>query len=190
MESVYKIYKYTFPSGMIYIGMTKNSISKRKDQGYNHNKRLKTAIREVGFKNIKAEIIEDNLTQEEAYEREIYYIKYYNSADEHYGYNQSKGGKNGFLGLHHTEEHKKYMSEKYKGIKFTDEHIINLRLSHKSQSKPVICETKGGEIIKYNSMNDAAKDVGGYISNISRACASGKYYKERKWTFTEGSDEK
>lgn len=56
--NIYKIYKYTFPNGKIYIGMTKNSIQYRKDCGYQHNIQLRDAIRNFGWKNISVEILE------------------------------------------------------------------------------------------------------------------------------------
>ena len=40
MEKAYKVYKYTFPNGMIYIGCTKNSIKERWYSGYKHNSRM------------------------------------------------------------------------------------------------------------------------------------------------------
>ena len=45
----YKVYQYCFPDGMLYIGMTKNSIEVRRDQGYQHNPRLRQALRDAGW---------------------------------------------------------------------------------------------------------------------------------------------
>jgi len=109
----YRIYRYTFPDGKVYIGVTKNRIETRRDQGYQHNKALQKAIRSVGWSGMKVEIIEDGLNKSEAYEKEKYYIKKYCSNDPDKGYNISLGGKATFENLHHTEEHKKYMSNLY-----------------------------------------------------------------------------
>lgn len=67
----YSVYKYSFPDGKVYIGMTHVSLAERRDNGYNHNKPLKEAMRMCGWGAIKKTILADNLTQEEAYAREI-----------------------------------------------------------------------------------------------------------------------
>ena len=87
MEKKYKIYKYTSPSGGVYIGQTKNSIEERAGlNGRNymiHNKNKKTyaqtaianAILKYGWDNFKKEILYDNLTKDEADELEKKLIK-------------------------------------------------------------------------------------------------------------------
>lgn len=65
----YKVYKYTFPNGKIYIGVTSLSLAERRDNGYNHNKALKAAIREYGWRGFLKEIMYDNLTEEDAFKK-------------------------------------------------------------------------------------------------------------------------
>lgn len=185
----YKVYKYTFPDGKVYVGVTKNSISTRRDQGYQHNKRLQDAIHEVGFKSVTVTILADGLTQNKAFELEEYYIGILQSNDAEKGFNVSFGGKSTFKGLHHSEEHKAYLSDLYKGKVFTPDHIAHLCESHKAERKPVIRMMLDGRTTYYKSLSDAALNASGFKSNISRACQNGKPYKESYWFFVdEGGD--
>ena len=186
----YRVYRYTFPDGKMYIGVTKNKIETRRDQGYQHNKPLQEAIRSVGWGGLKVDILEDGLSQKEAFEKERYYIQELGTSNPEYGYNISLGGKATFEGLHHTETHKKYMSGLLKGIVFTDEHIAHLCEAHSGERKPVVRILDDGMTIKYKSLGDAAIAVGGYKANIGRACESGKPYKGSRWAFEEGGDER
>lgn len=56
------------------------------------------------------DILEDNLTLEEANRLEIYYINYFHSADDKYGYNIAFGGSNSLM----AEESKMIISQKAK----------------------------------------------------------------------------
>ena len=186
----YKIYQYLFPSGKIYIGMTKNSIATRRDQGYQHNKPLQIAIKETGFSNIVVDILEDGLSQNEAFEMEKYYISKFQSNNPQKGFNISKGGKCTFEGLHHTSKHKQHMRELYQGRVFTEEHLTHLREGHKTEQRSVIGIMPNGDQIQFDGLRDAAESVGGYRSNISRACKNGKPYKGVVWLFTKGGDDR
>lgn len=77
-----------------------------------------------------------------------------------------KGEGNPFFGKHHTEESKKMMSEKRKGMKhLTDEQVKKLRASH--STRQVICiETE--EI--FNSIKEASKKYNILETHITRVC--------------------
>ena len=64
----YTVYKHTSPSGKVYIGITGIEPEKRwrKGWGYNHNTYFINAVKKYGWDNIKHEIIDTNLTKEEA----------------------------------------------------------------------------------------------------------------------------
>lgn len=191
---MYKVYRYTFPDGKIYIGVTKNTIQYRKDCGYQHNQPLTNAIRSVGFKNVIVDILTETDDKNEAYEKEIYFIDKYKATDPTIGYNISYGGKDTFQGLKHTDAHKKKMSLLYTGKTFSKETIEKMLEAHKKEWKPVDSITENGTVINhYKNLADAAKDVGGYKSNISRACKNpGKPYKGLYWRFAtiEGGDDR
>lgn len=184
---MYKVYKYTFPDGKIYIGVTKNTIQYRKDCGYQHNKPLTNAIRKVGFRNICVDVLFETEDQMLAFEKEKILIEEQNARNPKFGYNISAGGKNTFEGLHHTEEHKQKMSNLYKGKNWSNDAIKNMRESHKKERKPVCSVSDDGAIIHtYKSLGEAAEDVGGFKSNISRACMNqNKKYKNVYWKRVE-----
>lgn len=119
----YKVYKHTTPSNKVYIGLTGNSVIKRWNNGnnYRNNKYFYRAIKKYGWKNIKHEILEENLSYEEACKKEIYYIKLYNSIDSNDGYNNMIGG------IPQDEEIRKLMSKNNKNRK----RILCLKKIHK-----------------------------------------------------------
>ncbi len=93
------IYKHTNTiNGKEYIGQSKYSWESINDRwqsgrGYGKKTRLGMAIEKYHWENFSHELIEDNITSQElANEREIYWIRYYNTYAE--GYNCTIGGKN------------------------------------------------------------------------------------------------
>lgn len=187
MSKTYKVYKYTFPDGKVYIGMTScKTLRQRFDGGYQHNNRIQDAIRKVGWNGFDKEILYDNLTQAEACELEKQTIREYDSTDPSKGYNISFGGKETFAGLRHTAEHRQYMSELYKGKVFTETHIENLKKSHAKERIAVNSVDALGNVVKeYDSLGSAANDIGGHKTNVARACKSGKPYKGVYWQYAE-----
>lgn len=110
-----KIYKYTNKvNGKIYIGQTIQSLEKRAKYnglGYIHCKHFYSAIQKYGWESFIPEILEE-VTEEEADEREMYYIQKYNSIKN--GYNIDLGG---HIEKHRSEETKKKLSKAGKGLK-------------------------------------------------------------------------
>ncbi len=103
----YIVYKFTnIINNKIYIGITSRTLSARKAQhireayvkaDYNksYNYPFKRAIRKYGIGNFTEEILETNLTENEAKLKEKYYIKKYNSYinfPKSNGYNATLGG--------------------------------------------------------------------------------------------------
>lgn len=101
----YIVYKYTSPSGKIYIGQTSGTIksragsngvhylSKNRNGEYNQPY-IANAILKYGFDNFKKEILCEGLSKEEANQKEKEFISLYNSTDRKYGYNIKSGGDN------------------------------------------------------------------------------------------------
>lgn len=117
------IYKYTSPSGKIYIGQTINERS-RKSKHKNDTSKTNTyfgkAIRKYGWENFKYEvIIKFNPTADREKLKRVLdklekrYINLFKSNDPNSGYNLNEGG-NGNLGYTHSEETKKVISESSK----------------------------------------------------------------------------
>lgn len=186
---VYKVYRYTFPDGMIYIGMTKNSIQYRKDCGYHHNSRLKSAIKAAGWGSVTVDILAESPDRNAAFELEKHYIELFASCDPSVGYNISHGGADTFSGLRHTPEHREYMSNLLRGRRPSRESRAKMSASHSGEWHPVIRFSPNGEVKHYKSTNEAAVDIGGYISNITRACKGiSKTYKGYVWKFDIGKE--
>lgn len=118
-DNNYVVYKHTSPSNKVYIGITSQSPNRRwgNGNGYKAQAYFWNAIQKYGWDNIKHEIIFDNLTKEEAEQKEIELIASYKSNDVNYGYNMSIGGESGSKGYRYSDEQKKHMSYVHKGEK-------------------------------------------------------------------------
>lgn len=95
MEKKYKVYKHTFPNGKIYIGITsKVSIEQRWGENgkYYKGQFVYNAIKKYGWNNIKHEILFEDLTKDQAEQKEIELIALYESNKSNKGYNIQNGG--------------------------------------------------------------------------------------------------
>lgn len=97
----YKVYIHTLPNGKRYVGITKQDVKDRwrSGHGYKGNSRFYNAILKYGWENIKHEVLFDGLTQKEAYELEKQMVALNESNNPNYGYNQTEGGANMYLGI-------------------------------------------------------------------------------------------
>lgn len=92
---IYCIYKHTLPNQKVYIGQTCDTKRRWRASNYVGNCLFYKAIQKYGWDNITHEILEDNLTLEEANKREKYYIALYQATNSDYGYNLRAGGEGG-----------------------------------------------------------------------------------------------
>lgn len=93
------VYTYTnVNNGKKYCGITCRGLKTRAGKGgknytaSNPNSHFANAIRQYGWDAFKPEIIFENLSREEACEKEEFIIQKYNLLDERYGYNMTIGG--------------------------------------------------------------------------------------------------
>ena len=112
-------------NGKMYIGQTKFSLMKRWKNHIAHSRDgrdtyFANTIKKYGSKSFWLFTIEENLSLEEANEREEFWIKYYDTCNKTHGYNLQSGGKNRF----HSEESKLKIGEKSKGRKHTEDFKI------------------------------------------------------------------
>lgn len=114
-------------NGHKYIGKTKEMLKERRRKHYVDSKRgRKTAfchaLRKYKEEDFEWTVLEDNLTEEEALEKEIYYIALHNTylSDEHY--NMTPGGE----GYSLSDEIKEKISKANKGKKRTPEQNAKL----------------------------------------------------------------
>ena len=79
------------------------------------------------------------------------------------------GEKHYMYGKHHSEEHKKKISEAMTGKVFTEEHRKNMADS--KPKNPVLQFSKDGELIaEYPSLHEAERQTGCYPSSICQCC--------------------
>lgn len=111
----YIVYMHTCPNGKVYIGITRNNPLTRWNggHGYRNNKHFYSAICKYGWENIRHEILFDDLTKDEAEQKEIELIALHRSNNAKYGYNLDNGGNS--IGKM-SEETKRKISESLKGI--------------------------------------------------------------------------
>ena len=147
--TLYTVYMHITPSEKSYIGITKNSIKRRKHSGYLSNKFFTAAVRKYGWENIRTEIIAENVSLDEANLLETYYIASYETQDKRKGYNIADGG---LSWNSKTEEVRK-----------------KIVLSEKNR-KPVEC-IETGEV--FPSFGEAERITGVDRFDISKCC-SGK----------------
>lgn len=194
MGNNYKVYIHIFPNNKVYIGITRNRTDIRwaNGKGYKSQKVMSNAINKYGWKNIEHKVLYENLTKEEAEQKEIELIAFYKSNQRKYGYNIENGGncvgkmseetkkkisksnigkntgiKNGMYGKHPKGEFKKGNIPHNKGKKTSEE-------ERRKRSKPVLCVETG---IVYYSAREANKQIGISYKSISSVCN-----KKRKTT--------
>lgn len=91
----YKVYKHTFPNGKVYIGITsKKNVKERWGENgkYYKGQFVYRAIRKYGWNNIKHEVLFEDLTKDQAEQKEIELIALYESNKRNKGYNIQNGG--------------------------------------------------------------------------------------------------
>ena len=160
----YTVYMHLFPNGKKYIGITRQNIYKRWDNGYGymHDKHtiMARAIRKYGWDNIYHIIIKNNITHDEANALEKALIQHYKTTDSNYGYNITCGG-DGIYGYTHSCATKKKMRQSALGRVFTSQHIDNLRASHIGYVMPDEQKRKIGE-----SGRKAVAEGRGHITHV------------------------
>ena len=187
---LYTIYKYTSPSGGVYIGQTNSNIAtraqkngyqylvKNKETGKYYQPAIAQAIQKYGWENFQKEILYTGLTSEEADEKEKELIKEYKEKGN--CYNICSGGK----GVPGAREHKvRQYSLTGEYIKTWDtikEACETLYNDHKIEANIVRC-CKGiskrayGYIWKYNEDETPVQPVTPYRDPINQYTKEGEY---------------
>lgn len=162
---MYCVYRHVFPNEKIYIGITMQKPENRwrQGKGYRNNQYMYRAIKKYKWENIKHEVLYENLTKEQAEQKEIQLISQFKSNNAKYGYNIEYGGcHNGktsektrkLISLHHKKTNLgKHLSDETKE-KIRRAHI-GMKLSQKTKNK--ISELKKGNI-PYNKGIKKTKD--------------------------------
>ena len=157
------VYRHITPSGKSYIGITSQKPERRwkNGKGYSKNTPFGKAIETYKWENIKHEILNTNLTEDEAKRLEMVYIEKYRTFvgfSDRNGYNCTLGGE-GTVGFSHIawnkgiprdDETKRKISESHKGktvwnkgIPRTEEEKMNISASLKGKpGKPMSEDAK------------------------------------------------
>lgn len=116
---MYTVYKHASPNGKVYIGITSRKVSERwrNGNGYFHSPHFHAAIQKYGWENIKHEILFEGLTKEQAEQKEIELIAFYQSNNPLYGYNSDSGGN---VNRCHSEETKEKIRKAHVGMKYDE----------------------------------------------------------------------
>jgi group I intron endonuclease len=172
------IYKLTAPNGKCYIGQSTN-LERRKKEFFKYGKSKKTyslLLEQYPASQWEYKVL-CTCPKSALDVCEIFYIDMHKSADPHYGYNKTLGGK-GMLGLSaeknpmygrkFSEESIKKMSEAHVGKK---NHMFGRFGANCSTSKAVNQYDKQGNFIRrWDSMMDIQRELGIHNASICRCC--------------------
>lgn len=141
-------------NGKVYIGQTcqKPEYRWNHGEGYINCSYFYRAIKKYGWDSFEHIILEENLSFEEANEKEQYFISLYKANQEQFGYNLQSGGSNhqvsnitrekckqNSLKMWENEEHKKHMSQVMKE-KWKEEEYRNKQKQAKKNNPHTISE--------------------------------------------------
>lgn len=178
-------------NGKQYVGQTNDYTSREYDwkclKAKYANNHISNARKKYGLDNWSVEILKECNSQDELNTWEKYYIKQYSTKHPN-GYNLTDGG-NGISGFKHSDEAKKKMSESTKGKKHPQ---YGKPISKEAKEKSMLSQPTRKIVYQYSidgklinvfkSVNEAARQTGYNISEISVCCHGGKFNKKRnKW---------
>ncbi len=174
------IYIIESPSGKFYIGRTCNFVSRmhRHARMGDDCRKLNNAIEKYGWNNFEVSVLQDDLSFEDAVERETFFIELLDTIK--YGYNILKGG----VGLGsgkdcvnfgriHTEEHRRNNSKAKTGNLNPNygkprSDITKKKISQGQKRIPVLCIYNfTGMGIVFESLVDASEFSGVHTGRIS-----------------------
>lgn len=160
----YKVYKFTTPSNKIYIGVTRQDVERRwrKGRAYKTNSYLTYAINKYGWDNITKEVLFNNLSYDEASQREKELIKLYKSDQREFGYNIDYGG------IANSREVSNETRKKLSDINIG----VNKGFKSPVAKKVFQYDIQGNFIKTWYSISDAMRSTG--VKAIDRCC-SGRY---------------
>ena len=145
MDRNWKVYVHISPNGKRYYGITSQKVEYRwkNGKGYKNNQYFARAIEKYGWDNFQHIVIAKGLTEEEAKWLEIELIREWDTANNDYGYNITKGGDDNPM---NNEETRKKVSETKKGKPCSEEH--RKKISEAMKGKPAWNKGKTGIYIE------------------------------------------
>lgn len=180
---------FIFPSNKVYVGLTKQSVKNRWRNGnaYSHSVFVNNAIKKYGWENIKKIVLYDGLTREQAMQKEIELIEWFDSTNREFGYNLSTGGESK-SGVPMSEEVKDYLRWLRVGTTLSEETKRKIGEQELGANNPrarrVICL----ETMKvYDTITQAQKETG--ATKISDCCRHASKHKSSNGLHWEYYDE-
>ena len=120
MDQQWKVYRYTFPNGKVYIGCTGQPLKARcQPSNYHKGMPVHEAFAAFPRGSWKLDIISVWNTEQEGLSAEMREIEAHKSTNPEFGYNCTSGGK-GSLGTKHTDEWKTANAKRMQGRKLSD----------------------------------------------------------------------
>lgn len=171
-------------NGKKYIGKRSCSCSIKEDKYMGSGIALNNAFKKYGKKSFSKTIIEELETEEEAFEREIYWIKYYNAVESKDFYNIKDGGQGNSRedairnNRNLSPEKLKERSRKLSIANSGSRNSMYGKLGKENPvSKSVVMIDSNGQVIKkFDSIADANNFIGveRHHRGISRSCVTQK----------------
>lgn len=141
MSKTFCVYKHTCQiNGKVYVGITSQKPETRwgcEGKNYWHNAYFTNAIQKYGWINFAHEILYNDLSIDEAKQKEIELIELYKSNQREFGYNLSSGGDPG-SGTHCSEERKAKIRAGRLGYKCSEETRRKISEANKRRSPETI----------------------------------------------------
>jgi len=194
MINTYYVYFHRNPitKEIFYVGL---GLDKRAwDKSRGRNKHWINYVKKYG--NPIVEIIHEDLTLEQASNKEQYYIELYGRIGyEEKGIltNKSKGGESGSKGIKWSEQSIKNRNKKLKGRTFTPEHNFKISLSkqnhpsyqNRKNNKSIYQKDLEGNIInEWNTIKEASNSLQLGEMYIIQCCKGKReQYKNYKWEY-------
>ena len=154
------VYKFTSPSGKVYVGQTSNFNRRKVEHRYASkkiNNKLYSSFKKYGMNNHKFEIL---FLSNDSYEKnrmEQFYINFYKSIKLGLNLIDVTGGIGTFTGKKHSKEEVEKIKERMRGFKPVK--------AIEKRSKKIYCEINNK---KYVSLSSCARDLGLSQSYISQ----------------------
>ena len=183
----YTVYMHIFPNGKKYIGISRNVKKRfRNGEGYARSKIVYSAIQKYGWENVSHEILYENLSEQEAKQKEVELIRQHDTTNHENGYNSTLGGEGG-NGRKMTEAEKIIVGMRFsaanKGRHLSEEH--KKKLSDATSGKPQkFSEKRRESIIRSNSTRGMSEETRKKISENTKKAMKEKNmseYLSKKW---------
>ena len=139
----WKVYRFTFPDGKVYIGCTCQELKDRCKMKNYKGMPVYQAFSNFPKGSWQLDLLSVWDNEEAGYQAEIDAIEFYGSTDPKKGYNRANGGK-GAKGVKHTEEWKRRNGDMMRGRKRSPETIAKIAAKNRGRHLPQLTRENNG----------------------------------------------